>query len=400
VQAMQLGFEGEPTMEIIKGDVISEGTITEDCHIGFENGEILYVGKPKPAGDYPVRKVDGYICPGFVDTHLHGVDGYDFMDQGAFKQISTLLPKYGVTSFLATSRTAGLQEMRSFLDEAQSQFAGNTQGAHMLGVHLEGPWINEQFAGAQNKNDIQKLITSHIEELIVPYRSIIKKITLAPEKLDDMAIIKKLSDLNIEISAGHTAATIDELEDSMKYGLKYLTHTFNAMSPIHHRKPGVAGAGLYFNKLICEVIADGIHVHPKIVELLYRNKGKEKMILVSDCTGYNLLREGDYNLRGKELVRVGDRVSLKNGSLAGSIITMDGSIKYLVEHCNIPLEEAIFMATETPLNICGPEINRGKIKIGYKADLVILTEMLQVQQTIINGTTVHVEKKSNTDNRS
>ncbi|MFC4025083.1 N-acetylglucosamine-6-phosphate deacetylase [Oceanobacillus longus] len=375
-------------MFVLKGDIVTNGSILNDAFVQITDSKITYVGDAQPKSDAPLYEVNGFICPGFTDIHIHGVDGFDFMDKGAFQDISALLPKYGVTSYLATSRTAPISDIRQFLEEAKLH-SNTFNKAKMLGVHLEGPWISPSYSGAQSKDYIRKFSKTDLEELIMPYAEIINKITLAPEELDDFSNIKALEDLDIQASAGHTNATIEEIGEAIAYGLRSLTHTFNAMSPIHHRTPGTAAAALYYDDLFCEIITDGVHIHPMMIELLYRTKRKEKMILISDCTGYNKLPDGAYDLRGKELKRTGNQVTLKNGTLAGSAITLDKGIKYVVENCHIPLADAVFMATETPISVVGTEKKLGRIEAGYEADLVILDRELEVEKTIINGKLIY-----------
>lgn len=369
-------------MYYLQGDIITGGTIYKDMFVEIRDKKITFVGRAPRSYNIPVYKVKGFICPGFIDIHIHGVDGYDFMDKDAFPFISKLLPMYGVTSFVATSRTAPLSDITSFLEEASLH---QQYGSKLLGVHLEGPWINLKYTGAQRQSDIRKFTYEDMEEIIKPYRNLIKKITLAPEELPEFSMIRDLKALGIKMSAGHTNASFDEIREAIKYGLNQVTHTFNAMSPFHHRSPGTAAAALYFEELICELITDGIHVHPAMAELLYRLKGKERLAIVSDCTGYNKLPDGEYKLRGKQLTRRGNKVTLKDGILAGSAITLDKGVKYAVENCRIPLEDAVFMATETPLISLGSDEKVGKVQAGYYADIVILDEELIVEETIING---------------
>ncbi|WP_221566010.1 N-acetylglucosamine-6-phosphate deacetylase [Alkalihalobacillus sp. TS-13] len=375
-------------MYYLQGSIITGGRVLHNQFIEITDGLIAYIGEKKRDVDAPVKVVEkGYICPGFIDTHIHGVDGGDFMDEEdkVFEIVARQLVKYGVTACLATSRTAVLSDVNRFLDKAEKHMAAGTYGARILGVHLEGPWISSKYNGAQPKKLIRKLTWRDVKEVIDPYADIISKITLAPEELEDQKILKYLRNLDIQISAGHTNATLEEIEEAAISGLSQLTHTFNAMSPIHHRSPGTAAAALYIENFICELIADGVHVNHKMIELLYKVKGMEGIAIISDCTGYNQLTDGEYTLRGKELVRKGNEVRLKNGSLAGSAITLNEGVKYMVEHCNIPLEAAIFMATEIPAKAAGTNEKIGKIEPGCIADIVILGSDLQVLETIIAG---------------
>lgn len=377
-------------MKYVRGDIITGGHRLEDKAIGISNGKIVSVGEGESVPDARVHRVKGIICPGFVDIHIHGLCGYDFMDGGsAFDEIAGRLPRYGVTSFLATSRTSEPSELMDFLHYAQEFRKKTSTGSGLLGVHIEGPWISPLYPGAQKKSLIKKFSKEDIRDIIGPFSDLISIVTLAPEEVGDVSLFKELVEKGIRISAGHTQASMEEIGVAIKHGLSQVTHTFNAMSPVHHRTPGTAAAALYYEELACEIITDGLHVHPNMIELLYQIKGKEKMLLISDCTGYNDLEDGEYSFRGKELVKTGDKVTLKNGALAGSAITLEKGIKYVVENCGIPVEDAVYMASEGPLDAIGKEINKGRIEVGYDADLVVLEEDLSVVATYLNGEIVY-----------
>ncbi|SDJ99092.1 N-acetylglucosamine-6-phosphate deacetylase [Sediminibacillus albus] len=378
-------------MYYLKGDVITDGRMIKDCLVEITNGEITYVGSDRANNHNPLYEVnDGFICPGLTDIHIHGVNGFDFMDNHeSFAEIAKCLPRYGVTSFLATSRTGSLKNVKHFLAGARAYKDSPAVGANFLGVHIEGPWISHKYSGAQSKSYIRQLTWGDVDNVLNPFLDIISIITLAPEEIEDYAILNQLHSKEVHISAGHTNATIEEIGIAIEYGLTQVTHTFNAMSPVHHRTPGTAAASLYYDNLTCEIIADGIHIHPQMIELLYKVKGNERIVLVSDCTGYNELDDGEYFFREKNLIKNGDKVTLNNGQLAGSAITLDKGIKYVVEQCNIPLEKAIYMATQEPLYAIDQGANRGRIDVGYKADLMILGSNLDVEKTIINGDVVY-----------
>jgi N-acetylglucosamine-6-phosphate deacetylase len=369
----------------LKGDLITDGQRHKDKVVGILNGKIMCVRDAPLSNDAEVYETNGVICPGFVDLHIHGVSGFDFMDSAeAFGEIAKKLPCFGVTSFLATSRTSERQDLIDFLESSKG-FTDLPSCAQLLGVHIEGPWISPEYPGAQKKSLIRTLTAEEAENVLLPFSDIISIITLAPEEAGDFPLFEKLRSKGICLSAGHTNASLEEIEAAITYGLTQTTHTFNAMSPVHHRTPGTAAAALYFDELTCEVIPDGQHVHPRMIELLFKVKGREKMILISDCTGYNDLKDGEYSCRGKDLIKTGHKVTLKGGALAGSAITLDKGVKYVVEHCGISLEDAVYMASRGPLAAIGKSASKGKIKEGYDADIVVLNQDLSVEATMING---------------
>lgn len=378
-------------MYYLKGDVITSGKIIENQFIEIKNNKITSVDNQKRCEKYPVYSAkDGYIVPGFVDIHIHGIDGFDFMDdhKKKFTYISRALLKYGVTSYVATSRTEKLFVINDFLKSAKLHQQCQDKSSRFLGVHLEGPWIHPKYAGAQPRENIRELTELDIDEIISPYQKLIRKVTLAPELIKDIRLLEKIYLKNIKISAGHTNSTIEEIEEAMQYGLDQLTHMFNAMSPFHHRDLGAVAAGMYYDDLYCEVIADGLHVDRRVIELLYKHKGKERIVFISDCTGYNLYNNGKFKERNRVLIKKGKKIMLENGSLAGSTYTLSDVLKFAVNHCNIPVQDVIYMMTETPLRAIGEKANIGKIKPGYLADIVILDKSLDVKETIVNGETV------------
>ncbi len=376
-------------MYYLKGDIITDGQRFANKTIGISNGKIFYVGEDEPIDVRNLYITKGVICPGFVDIHLHGVSGDDFMDSAAaFDKIAERLPRYGVTSFLATSRTADLSDLEEFLVHAE-RFERQPSYASLLGVHVEGPWISPVYPGAQKSSLIRRLTAEDAHRIILPHADIISIITIAPEEVEDPAVLHQICSHGIRLSAGHTNASAEDVRLAIKHGLRQITHTFNAMSPVHHRNPGTAAAALIFEELMCEIIPDGLHVHRDMIGFLYKVKGREKMMLISDCTGYNNLEDGEYLLRGKHIVKEGNSLRLKDGPLAGSAITLDKGVKYAVEHCGIPLEDAVCMAGKSPLKAIGKDAVKGSIKEGYDADLVVLDEELTVEMTIAGGEIVY-----------
>ncbi|MFC0524708.1 N-acetylglucosamine-6-phosphate deacetylase [Pontibacillus salicampi] len=379
-------------MFYLQGDVLTDGQLIRNQVIEIENEMITYIGDTiRNKGVDVITVENGYICPGLVDIHIHGIDGVDFMDKGrdTWETITEHLPRYGVTACLATSRTAPLPDIQDFLDRATAFTKKDHHGTRLIGVHVEGPWISKSYCGAQDTSLIRSLTWQDVKEVLSPYFSLISKLTIAPEEVQDPTILSYLHSQSIILSAGHTNATLEQMEEAIESGISQITHTFNAMSPIHHRTPGTAAAALYFDLLLCEVIADGVHLHPAIIQLLYKIKGAEGIALISDCTGYNHLTEGEYVYRGRELIRRGGEVRLKNGSLAGSAITLVEAVSYVVKHCGIPIEEAIRMATEIPARATGTTMKIGRVQPNYRADFVVLTEDLEVNTTWIGGLQVY-----------
>ncbi|RPF54288.1 N-acetylglucosamine-6-phosphate deacetylase [Aquisalibacillus elongatus] len=377
-------------MYYLFGDVITNGKVLPNYYVGIDGEYITEVGTEPRFKQAPVYYEEGnYICPGLIDVHIHGVHGLDFMDVDQPKRFSTMashLARHGVTSFLATSRTSSMEDLLLFLDEV-SHF--DHQNSQILGVHLEGPWISEKYRGAQPTSYIRPFSEDDLSTIIKPYHSLIKKITLAPELVEHTSRIQEVEELGIRLSMGHTDASFDTVQHVTEQGVHHMTHTFNAMSPFHHRTPGAAAAALYFKDINTEIIADSLHVHPAIIKLLYNTKGKDYVVVVSDCTGYDHLEDGTYHMRGKTLIKRGKGIYLEQGNLAGSSLLLIQMLKVLVEQCNIPIEDVIYMMTQTPIKTLTVNQKVGQLKKGYRANAIVLDHTYQLKYTIVNGAVVN-----------
>ncbi|WP_210367559.1 N-acetylglucosamine-6-phosphate deacetylase [Bacillus sp. REN3] len=366
--------------------------------VKVSNGIITYAG---PADQFHRDYIDlrnHYICAGFIDIHLHAIDGYDFMDGSlsSFKNIQQSLPQYGITSFLATSRTASYEKISQFLSFS-NECKSITDASKLLGVHLEGPWINPLFSGAQKSEYVSHPDQEMAKKWLDLYPGLIKIVTLAPELPGSIEVSRLLIAEGTAISAGHTNANLEEMNRAIGAGIKNITHCFNAMSPFHHRTPGAAFSALHDDRLTCELIADGLHVQKDVVKFLYKVKTAERIILVSDCTGANRLEDGTHFIGNKVIHKKGKEISLANGTLAGSAITLDEAVRYVIKECGIPIHEAVKMATCNPAKSFSFNRLKGKIESGYEADLVILNRNFEVTKTIVNGNTVY-EKKAEGNN--
>lgn len=373
----------------LKGNVVTDKKIEEGMLIEIKAGKIIFFGKQAENNrlNIPSFEVAGWICPGFIDTHIHGLNGHDFMDgtKEGFYRIQDGLPYYGVTSFLSTSRAAPLEDLKTFLLLNKQVAKEKRKGAHLLGVHLEGPWINPKYKGAQRAEYMKVPVQEDIDIIIRLAGDILRIVTLAPELPKAMKLIQILNEGKVVVSAGHTDATYEEIQKAIFKGLSRMTHCFNAMAPISHRKLTAAFAALDLKALHCEIIADGFHVNPKIIEFLYKMKGADNITLISDCTGTNQLPDGCHQIGGKIINKKDGKVTLLDGRLAGSSLTLDKAVQYVVDRCNIPIEKAVQMATYNPAAVCGVGDKKGRIALGYDADLVLLSRELEVENTIIAG---------------
>lgn len=338
------------------------GEITD---IVIKDGIIEMVGKTDLSG---IDMKEQKVYPGLFDIHCHGYGGYDTMDGDRFSEMSELLLKEGTTSWLPTTMTMDFETIKKTTEKIPS-----SDGAEILGFHMEGPYINEKYKGAQNSIYIKSPDISRFSTL-----KNIKMVTIAPELENGIDFIR---DCDALVSLGHTDCTYDQAIDAMEAGANCLTHTFNAMPPLHHREPGPIGAAIDKNAYV-QVISDGIHIHPAVIRTLYRLFGKERMVLISDCMRAGGLSDGIYEFGGMEMT-VKDKIArTESGALAGSTSTLLECVKKAIEF-GIPEEDAFYMASATPANLI--KANKGHIKKGFDADLIILDDDLNLKNVILGG---------------
>jgi N-acetylglucosamine-6-phosphate deacetylase len=331
------------------------------------------------------EEIDGtgfYLAPGFIDIHIHGAGGYDTMDDDprAINEISKKLIKSGVTSFLPTTMTMPVDDTQRALKNIKKAIKSGTEGARVLGANVEGPFINEQYKGAQKADYIQKPRPEILEE----YLDIIKLITVAPEIEGAKGLIKYLSDRQITVSAGHSGATYQEIMEAKEWGLTHLTHLFNAMTGLHHRKPGMVGAALE-SDLSCELIADFIHIHPAVLKIVFKVKNLSEIILITDQMRAGSMGDGIYDLGNQKVTVKNGEARLEDGQLAGSVLTLDQAVRNINSLKILTLPQVISLVTVNPARILGLAHQLGKLAPGYRADLVLLDKNLNVKRVFKDG---------------
>ncbi len=321
-----------------------------------------------------------YVSAGFIDLHIHGSGGADVMDATpqALETLSATLPQTGTTSFLATTMTMSTEAIDKALQTIEAH-KSDVSGAEVLGVHLEGPFINPAKHGAQAKDYIQKPNL----ELIENYLSEIKMITLAPEVEGAKAFIGYMQQHypHIVLSAGHTEVGYEEAKESFRWGISHVTHLFNAMPGYHHRDPGLIGA-VFESDVSCDIIADLVHTHPSTLSLTHRLKG-DKLILITDAMRAGCMKCGRYELGGRSVEVSGGKALLEDGTLAGSVLKMNEALLHMFTHTDMSLTEVVNAATRLPAQKLG--IPKGELKVGYDADIVVFDEDFSIITTIIHG---------------
>lgn len=336
-----------------------------------------------------------HLIPGLIDLHVHGINGCDVMDatSEALATISKTLAREGTTAFLATTMTAASDRIEKALIAVRDYIADqhHVLGATMLGVHLEGPFISSKKAGAQCAQHIFLPNVEQLERWQQLAKKNIKLVTFAPELPHSEDLIKYLKKNNMIAAMGHSDATYEETLTAIHQGCGYVTHLFNAMRGMHQREPGLVTAALLSQDTWAELIVDGVHLHPAIVNLILKVKGKEKMILITDAMRATCLANGVYDLGGQQVEVKNNSATLPDGTLAGSVLRMPIAIKNMVKFTQCDFLDAVHMASENPAKALGIFDKKGSIALGKDADLVVLDEHLNVVMTICRGRVVFNE---------
>ena len=335
---------------------------------------------------------DYVVVPGFIDQHIHGAGGSDAMDGTLedLKIIATSLAKEGTTAFLATTMTQSPENIENALKAVKEYIALNSdEGSQILGVHLEGPFISKDFAGAQ---PYEYIATPNVE-VFKRYQDAsgdnIRLVSLAPEEEGSSELIKYLKENNIVASIGHSNSKYSDVEKAVKAGATNITHTYNAMKPVHHREVGTVGSAYLFNELACECICDGIHVSGPAIRLLHKNKPNDKFVLITDAMRAKHLPDGVSELGGQVVIVKNGEARLENGTLAGSVLRMNVAVKNVMNFLNLPLEEVVKYASINPAKNLGVDNLLGSIKEGKRADFVILDKDLNVVKTVRAGKVIY-----------
>ncbi len=340
---------------------IRDGKIASICESGMNDKNALCDGDIDANGNR--------LIPGLIDIHTHGLMGMDTMDAD-FAPMCRHYAEHGTTAFLPTTMTMDFDSVKRVCD-AETDF----NGAEILGFHLEGPYISEKYKGAQNENYIKD---PDLAEFL-QFKNV-KMITLAPERSGATEFIKAVTP-DCVISIGHTDCDHDEAITAIEAGANCLTHIYNAMPPLHHRDSGPIGAAVE-KQIYVQIICDGFHISPSVILATYKMFGPERMILISDSIRSAGLPDGQYESGGLTVTLNGGVARLDDGTIAGSGAYLLDCVKKAVEF-GIPLDHAIKMASETPADLLG--IKKGRIEVGYDADLLIVDDGLNIAESVIAG---------------
>lgn len=378
---------------LIKGvTVVNAAERLENIDVLMVDGKIQRIAKEIQADATIIDGTGKYLLPGFIDMHIHGsvrCDAMDASDEGLHTMAASLL-REGTTSFLATTMTQSPENIEAAL-AVLGDFKPTLQEAEMVGVHLEGPFVSKKRAGAQPLEHITPPDMALFRKWQQLSRHRIKEITIAPEEPGGMEVVKALHADGVVVSIGHSDATFDEVVEAVELGVSQGTHLYNQMRPFHHREPGVIGATWLLPEIKAELIADFIHSHPKAVLMAYKMKTAAGIILITDAMRAKGMPYGDYDLGG-QLVHVTETgAHLPNGSLAGSVLTMDQAVRNMHQATNCSLEELVQMSSFNAAQQL-QMTNKGRLVEQADADAVLLDERLTLVQTVKAGNIVYEVK--------
>jgi N-acetylglucosamine-6-phosphate deacetylase len=376
---------------ITHADVVMPGERLHDRAVVIDGDRIVAIvpaaDAPGGAGAEVLAAEGGILAPGFVDLQVNGAFGKDFTaDPTSIWDVAAQYARYGVTGFLPTIITSPLETVAAAQAVVCRPPAG-FRGAEPFGLHVEGPFLNPARKGAHNPNYL-RLPTLEAVSDWSPQTGV-RLFTLAPELPGALDVIAALARRGILVSAGHSMATYAEALAGFAAGVRYGTHLFNAMPPLAHREPGLPGALLTDDRVAAGFIADGVHTHPAIIRLVWKQLGRERFSMVTDCMAALGMRPGRHLLGDFEVFVDGASARLADGTLAGSILSLDQGVRNLIRETGCSLEDALATVTTTPARLLGLTQERGRVAPGYIADLVLLSPELQVQATIARGQIVY-----------
>ncbi len=373
---------------IQNGIIITPQEVLHNQKLILNDKTIEGLSAGSPSADATVIDAQGcYVVPGFIDVHVHGADGHDTMDATleAIHGMAAFYAKHGVTSYYPTTMTMPAPNIQAALENVE-HCPQPSNGAQHLGVHVEGPYLNLKYKGAQPPEYFRPPSPAEYGQWLET--GVCKLMTVAPEIEGSMQMIQELGTQGVEFAIGHSAATYEEAVKGFDAGVRQVTHVFNGMVGLHHREPGALAAILTDDRVDAQLIADGIHVHPGMIRLLVRAKSAEHVMLITDAIEATGLSDGDYDLGGQTVTVKEGIARIANGALAGSTLTMDKAICNMVAFTDLPLQKIIGMASAVPARAMRLS-NKGKLAAGCDADVVLLNRELEIMMTIVGGNVVY-----------
>jgi N-acetylglucosamine-6-phosphate deacetylase len=393
-------------MLIHGGDVYTPEGVIPDGAVLVDGTRISVVG-PRArvleylaAGDATVPELDaggGIIAPGFIDLQVNGGGGRLLSEEPTVESVqimSDVLPRFGCTAFLPTIVTSSTARTIDALQAVEGARGARSSGARVLGAHVEGPFINPERRGVHLPALIRPPSVEELRRFLSLGSAHITVLTLAPEMPGASDLIVEARRLGLTVSIGHSNASYHEVVHAVGLGASMATHLFNAMSPLGSREPGTVGAVMQLDGLVAGLIADGIHVHPASLTIAARVKGRDGIFLVSDAMSPIGTDMTEFWLNGRRVLVEGGRCTTEEGTLAGSVLTMDAALRTMCYRAGVTLEDAIRMATLNPARAIGVQGSKGSLETGKDADVVVLSPDLRVQATVVEGNLLYTAPPS------
>ncbi len=362
------------------------GLLIEEGRISRLLGE----GEEPPKGAASIDAGGNYLAPGFIDLHVHGGGGDDFVSGGSrtLDRILKYLPRFGVTSLLPTVSASSFDQIRELIGLIKPYYRGKQRGSRILGINLEGPYLSIGKRGAQPLRFIRTPSREELKEILREAGGAIRIMTVAPELEGVVPLIRLLKRSGVIAAVGHTTADYETTRKAIRAGLSYATHIFNSYPPLHHREPGAVGAVLESDRVRAELICDGIHLSPVIIRLLFRLKALKDLLLVTDGVAVMGRRIKKFTMGGREVTVDRNGARLPDGTLVGSLLPMNRALANVAEFTGISLSDALNLVTANPARLLSLEDRKGDLRPGLDADLVLLDRKANVRRTIIAGRTV------------
>ena len=372
---------------IVNGKIILPDGILENQVLSFDQKIVgITDNESIPADAEIIDAKGGFVAPGLVDIHIHGYLGEDTSDGKAqgIKKMANGIMKNGVTSWCPTTMTVSMDEINTALDVVRSlkEESKDWDGAEILGVNLEGPFINPKKKGAQAESHIK----APDAKFVIDNADIISVATMAPEMEGGVDAIKEICEnCDVKVSIGHTDASFEDAMAGIDAGASHITHLFNAQTGLMHRNPGVVGAAL-LRDVSAELICDTFHIHKGLFELIAKVKG-DNFVLITDCTRAGGMPDGEYTLGGQKIIVNGIQCLLEDGTIAGSVLKLNNAVKNVRDNTDMPFWKVVAAASLNPAKAIGVDDRKGSLDIGKDADIVITDENFEVKKTIIRGET-------------